>query len=212
MHTRRHRSDRTTHEPVRESMWLTLSGERHPPAHEAALLASARWGDEAAAGEICDRHGSALLSLACAMLLDSDAAEQVVAEAIAEVCTQHVDDVEAGRLRHNLTRRTYLRCVDLLASDRFDQPCELAQDDGTVAAMTKLREIARQQRAAVVLIMVGDHTGPEVAQLLGLTSARVVALMSSCLNELQPASDEPDDRAAPPARTRHSSWASSQPR
>ncbi len=186
----------------------TLPAEHRPSQAGAPAMPAGRL-DEADAGEVCDRHGAALLSLACAILLDDEEAERIVVEVIAAACTGPVDDFVPGSLRYNLARRTYLHCMDSLAADA-DEPRDRLHDDGAVAAMDKLREIARQQRASVVLIMMGDHTAPDVAQLLGLTPARVVALLSSCVGELRTADRQIAQSTISPARRRRSSWASSE--
>ncbi|WP_405059565.1 hypothetical protein OG474_43500 [Kribbella sp. NBC_01505] len=178
-----------------------------PPRSEAALLASARRGDNAAAGQIYDQHAAALLQIACAILRDSDQSEKVVADVIVQVCTGADDPGEQASLRHQLSRLTYLLCVQRLPTTA--QPGDPAEDhhDNAFAAMIMLRELARQQRAAIALVTLGDHTVVDVARLLRLPPARVLALLPSCLGDLRPTDDLPDQDRPPLVRRRHSSWA-----
>jgi hypothetical protein len=53
--------------------------------------------------------------------------------------------------------------------------------------MTGLSVLAGRQRAALALVMVGDHTNLDVADLLELPPATVRALLWSCLRDLEAA-------------------------
>ncbi|GAB3830565.1 RNA polymerase sigma factor [Kribbella italica] len=177
-------------------------------SQEVTLVAAAQSGQDEAAGEIFDRHGTALLQLALAILRDGDQAEAVVADVIVQVCTESVDLLGDKSLRLELARRTYLHCVQRLpaVADISGMPAGPA---GAVVAMTKLKELSRQQRATIALVMAGDHSYVDVAQLLRLSPARVLALLCSCLRELATTEKTGCDQR-PLIKRRHSSWAQSE--
>lgn len=155
------------------------------------LLALALLGDASAPAKVCDRHGAALFSLACAVLGDHEDAEAVVVDVVVAACSKPGTARPDRSLRHELARLTYLRSAELGAGDEvrpvwLTDPAEPGW--GSVAElMTEVRVAAGQQRTALALIRFGDHTYREVAELLGLPVMTVAALLCSALHDLQPA-------------------------
>jgi DNA-directed RNA polymerase specialized sigma24 family protein len=165
------------------------TGSRPDSSDGRALLALALRGDVSAPAQVCDGHGPALFSLACAVLGDREDAQWVVAEVIVAACTRPGAIRPGGSLRHELARLTYLRCARLGTGGeaRLDQLSDLpgAGQGSAIAVMTELSAAAGQQRAALALVKVGDHTYLEVADLLGLPVATVAGLLRSGLRDLQ---------------------------
>jgi DNA-directed RNA polymerase specialized sigma24 family protein len=156
---------------------------------ERALVRLALRGDVSAPGQIFDRHGTALFSLACTLLGDHEDAESVVVEVIVAACSKPGATRPGGSLRHELARLTYLRCVRLGTRDEV-RPVQLSDltesgHGSAIAVMTELWIAARRQRAAIALVKFGDYTCPEVADLLGLPAATVAGLLRSGLRDLQ---------------------------
>ena len=150
------------------------------PADPRELLESAGRGDLSAIGQLCDRHGGALFSLARAIVGDADRAESVVVEVIARACADPgATAIDADRsLRSELARLTYQYAARCLAA--AGRPV----DESASAGLT---EPARQQRTAVALVQCGDHTVNDIADLLALPVPVVAALLTSGLRDLQAA-------------------------
>ncbi len=156
-------------------------------AERGALLEAAGSGDPQAVGQLCDRHGAALISVARAILGDSARAETVVVEVVARACADSGSTAAAGgSLRRELARLTYLHAISCL--DGTQAP----ERGSAMAKMAAMTELARRQRSAVALVQYGDHTLGDVAEVLDRPVHVVAALLCSGLKDLEAA-----DRRAP---------------
>ena len=90
-----------------------------PASPENALVSRLIAGDERALGELYDRHGGMAYSLACAIVPDPADAEEVVAEAFAQVWrTAATFDPARGNVLAWLTTIVRSRSLDLVRSQR----------------------------------------------------------------------------------------------
>src|SRR5690242_21862297 len=130
-------------------MFRTVIGKSHRRtliADRVALLQAAESGDAEAVGQLCDRHGAALISLARAVVGDPALAESVVVDVVARACADPIATADvSGSLRRELARLTYLSAIR--CSDDAAAPTE---------------QLARMQRSAVALVQCGDHTLDDV--------------------------------------------------
>ncbi|MGH3357814.1 MAG: sigma factor-like helix-turn-helix DNA-binding protein [Nocardioidaceae bacterium] len=158
---------------------------------------------------ICERHGSPLYLLGCAITRDSDRAADAAARAIAQTSPPSTESSrgDAELLRRELGRRVYLDCVALEPpsggyprhSDRPDA------DASSLPMVAWLWSLPPQQRASIALCVFGGHTYREAATLLGLAAADVAGLLhSACtaappppLHPDHPTEDSPSAQAAP---------------
>jgi hypothetical protein len=143
------------------------------PVPDDELLGCARGGDVRAAGELYDRHGTALLNLAVTVSGSRvDAASAVVA-ALASACADAASTDPALPVLHELSRLTFQSCE---VSNTSAPPTTLtarARDD-VVPGAVGLDSLGPRQRALVALTVYGEHTYREAGALLGL-SPRVAA-------------------------------------
>lgn len=158
-----------------------------PTIERHTLLEAAARGDRQAITQICDRHGAALLHLACAVVADPVRAEAVVVEAVARACADPAATatVPTGSLRRELSRLTYLH------SSRARLEMDLPQPESALERMAQLSETTRQQRAAIALVQYGDHDVDDVADLLDLSFPAVAVLLTSGLRDLESADRRP---------------------
>jgi RNA polymerase sigma-70 factor (ECF subfamily) len=173
---------------------IAVTGPRaYAQAIDAELVSWSAEGDRRAFDEIICRHGPFALRVACRLVADAPAAEDVVQEAMMRAWSQ------AGRFDPQRARFTtwLYRIVVNLAIDqrRRVQPEQIPEDfdpvdptegaDEVVAANQRsaavagaLRTLPARQRAAVVLVYDEGLTGAEAARVLGLTPKAVERLLA----------------------------------
>ncbi|GAA0950314.1 RNA polymerase sigma factor [Virgisporangium aurantiacum] len=120
--------------------------------------------------ELCRRHAEALALVASVILANNDAADEVVSDTIAAAC-RFVDRPDPREVTHaQLARSVYHRCVGRLASrERFLWAWpERDADDCPSFGMSALTTLPISHRAAVALVLFGDHDLAQTATTLSL--------------------------------------------
>lgn len=174
------------------------SGSRrsgHGEGDDWRVLAAARGGDEAAVGQICDRHGAAVFVLACVISGEREFAQAVTVDVLAEACTDPANPTEPtdaagtpstrGSLRHDLAQRTYQRCAPPARTPARTVTTVVGHPDrGPGPIVAELARLGFQQRTAIALTCLGDHDYRDVAGLLGLATTTTAGLIASGLHEI----------------------------
>lgn len=151
------------------------------------LIARLASGDQAAAGELYDRYGRQVYSLAYRMLQDTAAAEDIAQEVFVKVWRNAARfDPERGRAAAWILHMAYTSAVDLLrarrraAPSRYEelpeQPDTTAVDPATeaeVAVMgaqvrSALMRLPAEQRQALEMAYFGAMTQQEIAGRLAI--------------------------------------------
>jgi RNA polymerase sigma factor (sigma-70 family) len=157
---------------------------------DADLARAAGRGDAGAFKALYERHHGPLLSFARHMLGRVHDAEDVVQHTfLAADAAIRAGDVPAS-LRAWLYTVARNRCVSLLRARRDDQALpdldvpstenlaeEVEQRDDLRALLADLRMLPDDQRAALLLTELGDLSHAEVAQVLGVRTHKVKALV-----------------------------------
>ncbi len=168
----------------------------------ALVVAIGRWREDALA-EAYRRHAGAAFGLACRLLNDRAAAEEVLQEVFLRLWNRPERfDAERGSLRSYLLAQTHGRSVDLLRSDTSRRRREerdareapaVATDiereviDLTVAEQVKevVAGLPEDERKAVELAYFGGHTYRQVAVLLGAPEGTVKSRIRSGLRRMR---------------------------
>lgn len=124
-----------------------------------------------------------LVALAAALLEDPDLADEVVADVVADIHVLPGIPRQGPQLWQELARLVYLRCVGT-ADPPSRTPVDLEPDP--LVVMARLRELSEQQRAAIALVLYGDHTHRQVSELLGVSTSAVAELVCCGLRDLRP--------------------------
>ena len=166
------------------------------------MVAIGRW-RQGALAETYRRHGGAVYALARRVLIDADAAKDVVQEVFLRLWKQPERyDAERGSLRSFLLVQTHSRAVDAVRSEtarqrREERDIRTAVDvvDDVERQVEKLvvssevREavaaLPETERWAVTLAYFGGHTYREVAGLLGEPEGTVKSRIRSGLRRLR---------------------------
>jgi hypothetical protein len=149
------------------------------PVPDDELLRCARDGDVRAAGELYDRHGTALLNLAVTVSGSRvDAASAVVA-ALASACADAASTDPALSVLHELSRLTFQSC-DVSNTSAPTTLTARAHDD-VVPGAVGLDSLGPRQRALVALTVYGEHTYREAGGLLGLSPGVAAQLLRLAL-------------------------------
>jgi len=187
-----------------------------PGSSENALVSRLIAGDERALGELYDRHGGMAYSLACAIVHDSADAEEVVAEAFAQIWRSAATfDPSRGNVIAWLTTIVRSRSLDLVRSQRrraraLDEAVAMSDeseapgmstglstaDRGAELSETQLlvrRSLARlpaNQRTVLELAYFGGLSQSEIAdrlkEPLGTVKTRMRSGMEKLRHQLQP--------------------------
>ncbi|MBM7789735.1 RNA polymerase sigma factor [Tenggerimyces flavus] len=172
-----------------------LSRDASVPPEDHALLEAARTGDLTAVGRVCDRHGAALFALANIISGDREFARLVAVDVLKHACTAPEQPAEGALIsvRHDLARLIYRRCAkpsrflgyqdDLEPRHRGRAGTDRPRDGGC-DLIAELAVLADQQRTAVALALLGDHSYRDIGSLMGLPPQLTASLVSSGLNQL----------------------------
>jgi RNA polymerase sigma-70 factor, ECF subfamily len=187
---------------MRDAESLALPLPRPRPSRrrgDAALLRAIDRGDEAALGELFNRHWPALHRAAWLVTHDAQAAEDIAQEAFL-AALQRLDSIDRGRpLAPWLHRIVVNRAIDFVraraarrevaAPAPADAPAELppAFGDDTLAALATL---GPEQRAVVVLRHLLGYSPGQIAALLelprGTVNSRLRRALDALAKELEP--------------------------
>ena len=158
--------------------------QRQEARTDAALVAAARSGDDAAFAALVNRHARAALAVARAVVGDADVAEDVCQEALFRVW-QHLDDCrEPDRFatwlavavrRHALNalrgqRTTFELSHDLVSESRGPER-NVEADEELRALQSAMEKLSSEQRQAVLLFDLEGWSHAEIAESLGTTEA-----------------------------------------
>jgi len=148
--------------------------------------------------ELCRRHAAALFRVSSFILEDDDAADEVVSDTIAAAC-RYADPPDAGGVtRVHLVRSAYHRCLGRLATyERFALARRHASPGngrrpGTAPTLTT------NERAAVALVLFGEHDLTQAATTLNVSPAAVAVHLRDALWKLRAvpgASDSAPERS-----------------
>ena len=196
-----------------EDMPTHPAGVRSP---DSALVAQAATGDERALGELYDRYGGMAFSLACSVVGEPADAEEVVADAFAQVWrTASGFDAGRGSVAAWLATIVRTRALDLLRSrkrrarvleeaavvtdegetlvlaptlDPTDRSTELAET--SLIVRRSLADLPPQQRRVIELAYFGGLSQSEIAtqlsEPLGTVKTRMRAGMEKLRQVLRP--------------------------
>ena len=158
---------------------------RRERAHlsDEALVALAARSDEAALGELYDRHGRIAFGLALRVLRDRALAEDAVQDAFLTVWRSAASFMpERSRARTWILTLTHRRAVDIVRREerrRTEQLPPAAEADGAVEddawltlererVQTALRRLPDAQRETIELAYFGGLTQQEIAERTGV--------------------------------------------
>lgn len=133
--------------------------------------------------ELCRRHAQALAVVASVLLEDAEAADEIVSDTIAAAC-RFVDQPDSREVTHTqLARSVYHRCPGRLAG--YERSA-LARPDGGVddsrsPGTSTLTILPLDQRAAVALVLFGDHDLAQAATTLSLPPTVVTGHLRDAL-------------------------------
>lgn len=183
---------------------------------DSALVALAASGDERALGDLYDRHGGMAFSLACAIVGEHADAEEVVADAFAQVWRSAAGfDPARGSVPAWLATIVRTRALDLVRSRKrrarvLEEAAEVTDEGETLvltptfeapdrsAELTETRAIVRRsladlpapQRRVIELAYFGGLSQSEIAaqlsEPLGTVKTRMRAAMERLRQALRP--------------------------
>jgi RNA polymerase sigma-70 factor, ECF subfamily len=192
----------------------THSAGAHTP--DSALVAKAAAGDERALGDLYDRYGSMSFSLACAIVGEQADAEEVVADAFAQVWRSASGfDAARGSVAAWLATIVRTRALDLVRSRkrraRVLEEAAVVTDEGetlvlapstestdrsaeltetSVMVRRSLAELPLSQRRVIELAYFGGFSQSEIAaqlsEPLGTVKTRMRAGMEKLRQSLRP--------------------------
>jgi len=134
-----------------------------PPSRPAPLSLADLWG----------AHGPSVYALACALLVDEEAAAEVVTLAMTDYARSS-DGQASGDARRSLARRVYRLSQEIADRGPATQ---------LPAVMVRLDQLAQLQRACLAVCVFGEHTYREAADLLGVPPTTVAELLTAGLRE-----------------------------
>ena len=192
-----------------------------PASSESALVSRLIAGDERALGELYDRHGGMAYSLACAIVPDSADAEEVVAEAFAQIWrTAATFDPARGNVIAWLTTIVRSRSLDMVRSQRrraraLDEAVAMSDEseapgmstgrsetdrgvelsEAQVLVRQSLTTLPAAQRQVLELAYFGGLSQSEIAERLneplGTVKTRMRAGMEKLRQQLRPLVEMP---------------------
>ncbi len=167
---------------------------------DAALLAGAADGDEAAFRLLVERHLSGLLVLARRMLRDAAEAEDVTQEALLRLWRSR-DDLEVGPygLGPWLRRVVSNLCIDKMRSGRrltvtddvpeqaepADQLTQVEERDASDRVDTVIKALPDRQRMALTLFHYEGLSQIEVGRIMGVSDEAVESLLTRARRRLK---------------------------
>lgn len=174
-----------------------------PPDHalsDVACIARLIGGDERALGILFDRHGAMAYGLASAMAHDAADAEEVVAEAFAQVWRSAASfDQTRGSVAAWLATIVRTRALDLLRSQKrrarvLDEAAAMSDDGASPALSTgapspdrgvEQGEVGRLVRDALALLPPPQRRVLELAYFGGLSQSEIAAQLSEPLGTVK---------------------------
>ena len=154
-----------------------------------ALVARVRAGDERAFELVFDRYHRSLLAFCRHMLASNEEAEDALQHTFMAAYRALRTSERPIRLKAWLYTIARNRCLSVLRARRE----HAALDDGHAASdglaadverraelrglLADLEQLAEEQRAALVLFELGDHSHDEIAEILGVRREKVKALV-----------------------------------
>jgi DNA-directed RNA polymerase specialized sigma24 family protein len=157
---------------------MTVHGAPSPPHPHV----TPRQCDRSFGRELVRRHAEALARVASLILGDDDAADEVVSDTIAAVCRLDDQPEQDHVTRVRFARSVYHRCLGLLATyERFGfhsgREAPLPRD-------ARVSTMSDSQRAAVALVLFGDHDLTQAAATLNLSPAAVTRHLRDATSKL----------------------------
>lgn len=167
---------------------------------DAALLAGAADGDEAAFRSLVERHLSGLLVLARMMLRDDAEAEDVTQEALLKLWrSREALEVGAYGLRPWLRRVVSNLCIDKMRSSRrltvtddvperaepADQLTQVEAQDASERVDTAIKALPDRQRTALTLFHYEGLSQIEVGRIMGVSDEAVESLLARARRSLK---------------------------
>jgi RNA polymerase sigma-70 factor (ECF subfamily) len=167
---------------------------------DSALVALAASGDERALGEIYDRYGGMAFSLACAIVGEHADAEEVVADAFAQVWRSAAGfDPSRGSVAAWLSTIVRTRALDLVRSRkrraRVLEEAAVVSDEGETLVLAPTTEAADRsaeltETSAIVRRSLADLPASqrrviELAYFGGLSQSEIAAQLSEPLGTVK---------------------------
>jgi RNA polymerase sigma factor (sigma-70 family) len=159
-------------------------------ASDERLVALVRAGDERAFEAVYDRYSRHILSFCRHMLGSREEAEDALQHTFLSAYRALGDSEQAVALRPWLYAIARNRCLSMLRSRREEDPIvehaepsvvglahEVEQREDLRALLRDLRDLPDDQRAALVLAEIGDLSHDEIAQVIGVPTKKVKALV-----------------------------------
>ncbi|MEP7344588.1 MAG: sigma-70 family RNA polymerase sigma factor [Gemmatimonadaceae bacterium] len=171
-----------------------------PASSESALVSRLIAGDERALGELYDRHGGMAYSLACAIVPDPADAEEVVAEAFAQIWRSAATfDPSRGNVIAWLTTIVRSRSLDLVRSQRrraraLDEAVAMSDASEAPGMSTglseadrgvELSEAQRLVRHSLQTLPAAQRTVLELAYFGGLSQSEIAERLSEPLGTVK---------------------------
>lgn len=169
-------------------------------ATDSDLLSRLALGDEAALAQLYDRHSATAYSLARAIVRDAADAEEVVAEAFAQMWrTAASFDSSRGSVLAWVTTIVRTRALDLIRAQRrrarvLDEAVLAAEDDGIAGAPsggdTPDRDVERAEARELVRRSLADLPPPqrrvlELAYFGGMSQSEIADLLKEPLGTVK---------------------------
>ena len=167
---------------------------------DSALVARAAGGDERALGELYDRYGGIAYSLACSIVGEAADAEEVVADAFAQVWRSAAGfDPARGSVAAWLATITRTRALDLVRSRkrraRVLEEAAVVTDEGEALVLAPSLESPDRgaeltETSAIVRKSLADLPSPqrrviELAYFGGLSQSEIAAQLSEPLGTVK---------------------------
>lgn len=175
-----------------------VSGSKE--SDDAALLAGAADGNEAAFRLLVERHLSGLLVLARRMLRDDAEAEDVTQEALLKLWrSREALEVGAYGLRPWLRRVVSNLCIDKMRSSRrftvtddvperaepADQLTQVEAQDASARVAAAIKGLPDRQRTALTLFHYEGLSQVEVGRIMGASDEAVESLLARARRSLK---------------------------
>jgi RNA polymerase sigma-70 factor (ECF subfamily) len=179
---------------------VTVSSTHAAPSHESAVLARIADGDERALGELYDHYSGVAYSLAYAIVGDAADAEEVVADAFAQVWrTASSFEPARGNVGAWITTIVRSRALDLIRARRRraraldqaviaggdDAPPGLSSGPGSADRGVEQSEAARLVRRSMAELPEAQRSVLELAYFAGLSQSEIAAHLSEPLGTVK---------------------------
>ena len=177
-----------------------MANTTQTPGPEHMLVSRLAAGDERALGELYDRYGGVAYSLACAIVPDSADAEEVVADAFAQVWRSAASfDPSRGNVLAWLTTIVRSRALDLVRSQRrraraLDQAVAMSDESEQPGMSTgiafadrgvELSEAQRLVRQSLGALPANQRVVLELAYFGGLSQSEIAEKLQEPLGTVK---------------------------